>query len=284
MREAAAIRGRGSARGLGLARGLALAFFLLLILAPFAVMLLTAVKPLGEVATHPLLPATWQPENLLGVWSSDGGALARFFRNSLVLAFGSTLLTLAFALPAAYALARLPVPGKRVFRQALLATQMFAPIVVVVSLYRLAANMGQTDSLGALVVMNAAYSMAFAVWLLTAYLAAVPEDMEEAARIDGCSRLSAFTRVILPVAGPGVVTTVVFVFIAAWNEFVLAFTFHSSPGKQPLTVGLFGFASAYAPRWNLLMAGSLWAILPVVLLFAFIENHLAEGLTAGAVK
>jgi len=277
-------RRRGAAGGPGFWRGLALAFFLLLVLAPFAVMLLTAVKPLGEVATRPLLPATWQPRNLLDVWTADGGALAVFFRNSLVLAGGSTALTLALALPAAYALARLPVPGKRLFRQALLATQMFAPIVVVVSLYRLAANMGQTDSLGALVVMNAAYSMAFAVWLLTAYLAAVPEDMEEAARIDGCSRLSAFTRVILPVAGPGVVTTVVFVFIAAWNEFVLAFTFLSSPANKPLTVGLYGFASAYAPRWNLLMAGSLWAILPVILLFAVIEKHLAEGLTAGAVK
>jgi multiple sugar transport system permease protein len=264
--------------------GAGLAFFLLIILAPFAVMLLTTMKPLGEVAAHPLLPATWQPQNLLAVWSSDGGALQTFFRNSLVLAFGSTLLTLALALPAAYALARLPVPGAKVFRQALLATQMFAPIVVVVSLYRLAANMGQTDNLGALIVMNAAYSMAFAVWLLTAYLAAVPEDMEEAARIDGCSRLGAFTRVILPVARPGVVTTVAFVFIAAWNEFVLAFTFLSSAQNKPLTVGLYGFASAYAPRWNLLMAGSLWAILPVIVLFALIEGHLAEGLTAGAVK
>lgn len=271
-------------RRLGLARGLALAVFLAIIVAPFAVMFLTAVKPLSEVATHPLLPATWQPGNLLSVWSADGGALATFFRNSLILAVGSTLLTLALALPAAYALARLPVPGAKYFRQALLATQMFAPIVVVVSLYRLAANMGQTDSLGALIVLNTAYSMAFAVWLLTAYLAAVPEDMEEAARMDGCSRLSAFTRVILPVAGPGVVTTVVFVFIAAWNEFVLAFTFLSSAQYKPLTVGLYGFASAYAPRWNLLMAGSLWAILPVVLLFAFIEKNLAEGLTAGAVK
>lgn len=277
-------RARPAGERLGWARGAALAFFLLLILAPFAVMLLTAVKPLGEVATHPLLPATWRPGNLLSVWTADGGALMTFYRNSLVLAFGSTLLTLALALPAAYALARLPVPGARYFRQALLATQMFAPIVVVVSLYRLAANLGQTDNLGALIVMNAAYSMAFAVWLLTAYLAAVPEDMEEAARIDGCSRLSAFTRVILPVAGPGVVTTVVFVFIAAWNEFVLAFTFLSSAQNKPLTVGLYDFASAYAPRWNLLMAGSLWAILPVVLLFAFIEGRLAEGLTAGAVK
>ena len=132
MTSSNAKRGTGTASALRRAAwGLALGFFLVLILAPFAVMVLTAAKPLGEVATHPLLPATWQPQNLITVWSSDGGALRTFFRNSLVLAFGSTALTLALALPAAYALARMPVPGAKLFRHALLATQMFAPIVVV---------------------------------------------------------------------------------------------------------------------------------------------------------
>ena len=258
-----------------------LAVLLLLALAPFAVMLLTALKPDGEIATHPLLPAHWAPDNLVLAWHSN---LAIYFRNSLLLAAGSTALNLALAMPAAYALARLPVPGAHLWRHGLLATQMFSPVIVVVALYRLAASAGMTDSIVALILVNAAYSMAFAVWLLSAYLAAVPEEMEEAARIDGCSRLAAFWRVVLPVAGPGVVTTVVFVFIAAWNEFVVAFTFLSSVEKKPLTVGLFDFASAYAPQWNLLMAAALWAILPVVLLFAVIEGRLAEGLTAGAVK
>lgn len=255
--------------------------YLTLALAPFLVMLLTALKPDGEVATHPLLPNHWMWSNLIAAWN---GPLAGYFRNSLLLALGSTALNLSLALPAAYALARLPVPGARVWRHGLLATQMFSPIVVVVSLYRLAATVGLTDKLGALVLVNAAYSLAFAIWLLTAYLTAVPEEMEEAARIDGCSRLGAFWRVILPVAGPGVVTTVVFVFIAAWNEFVVAFTFLSSPENKPLTVGIYDFAGAYAPQWPLLMAASLWAILPVVMLFAAIEGRLAEGLTAGAVR
>ncbi|HEY3269072.1 MAG TPA: carbohydrate ABC transporter permease [Armatimonadota bacterium] len=265
----------------GIARGLALAVALLFMLAPFAVMLLTAVKPEGEVATRPLLPDHWAFGNLFSAW---GSALPVYFRNSAILAVGATLLNLALALPAAYALARMRVPGAKLWRHALLATQMFSPIVVVVSLHHLAAMAGLTDKIAALILVNAAYSMAFAVWLLTAYLAAVPEDMEEAARIDGCSRLSAAWRVVLPVARPGVVTTVVFVFIAAWNEFVVALTLISSDANRPLTVGLYGFASAYAPQWNLLMAASLWAILPVVLLFAAIEGSLAEGLTAGAVK
>jgi len=264
-----------------LGRRAGLIIYLALALAPFVVMLLTALKPDGEVSTHPLLPAHWMWNNLASAWS---GPLAGYFRNSILLALGSTVLNLCLALPAAYALARLAVPGARLWRHALLATQMFSPIVVVVSLYRLAATVGLTDKLGALVLVNAAYSLAFAVWLLTAYLSAVPEEMEEAARIDGCSRIGAFRRVILPAAAPGVVTTVVFVFIAAWNEFVVAFTFLSSAENKPLTVGLYDFASAYSPQWPLLMAGALWAILPVALLFACIEGRLAEGLTAGAVK
>ena len=264
-----------------LLRRCALVVFILLMIAPFAVMILTALKPAGEVATHPLLPAHWQWSNLLAPWHD---VLPQLFRNSLILAIGTTLLNLAIALPAAYALARLPTPGKKWWRQGLIATQMFSPVVVVVSLYRLAASAHLTDSLFGLILVNTAYSLAFSSWLLTAYLAAVPDEIEEAAQMDGCSRLSAFWRVLLPVARPGVVTTIVFVFIGAWNEFVIALTFLSSAQNKPLTVGLYDYASAYSPQWNLLMAAALWAIAPVILLFAFIEKHLAAGLTAGAVK
>ncbi|MDF2439232.1 MAG: multiple sugar transport system permease protein [Abditibacteriota bacterium] len=262
-------------------RRLALLVLIAVMGAPFIVMCLTALKPSIEIATHPLLPATWVWDNLLAPWRDK---LPLFFRNSLLLATGTTLLNLLLALPAAYALARLPTPGKKLWRQALIATQMFSPVVVVVSLYRLASSARLVDSLAGLILVNTAYSLAFAIWLLTAYLAAVPDEIEEAAMVDGCSRLSAFWRVLLPVARPGVVTTIVFVFIGAWNEFVIALTFLSSEQNKPLTVGLHDYASAYSPQWNLLMAAALWAIVPVIALFAFIEKHLAEGLTAGAVK
>lgn len=264
-----------------LARRLALLIFIAAMVGPFVVMLLTAIKPAAEIATHPLLPehAAWG--NLIQPWRDK---LPLYFRNSLIIALGTTLLNLSLSLPAAYALARLPAPGKKLWRTALIATQMFSPIVVVVSLYRLAASIHLTNSLGGLILVNTAYSLAFAIWLLTAYIAAVPDDIEEAALMDGCSRLSAFFRVLLPVASPGIVTTIVFVFIGAWNEFVIALTFLSSPQNKPLTLGLNDYASAYDPQWNLLMAASLWAILPVVALFAIIEKHLAAGLTAGAVK
>ena len=264
-----------------LLRRLILVIFIILMVTPFVVMFLTALKPNLEIATHPLLPAHWMWGNLIAPWHD---MLPALFRNSLILALGTTVLNLLIALPAAYALARLPTPGKKWWRQGLIATQMFSPVVVVVSLYRLAANVHLTDSLWGLILVNTAYSLAFSTWLLTAYLAAVPDEIEEAAMVDGCSRWTALRRVLLPVAGPGVVTTIVFVFIGAWNEFVIALTFLSSAQNKPLTVGLYDYASAYSPQWNLLMSAALWAIVPVVILFAFIEKHLAAGLTAGAVK
>lgn len=264
-----------------LLRRLILVIFIILMVTPFVVMFLTALKPNLEIATHPLLPAHWMWGNLLAPWRD---VLPDLFRNSLILAFGTTVLNLFIALPAAYALARLPTPGKKWWRQGLIATQMFSPVVVVVSLYRMAASANLTDSLWGLILVNTAYSLAFSTWLLTAYLAAVPDEIEEAAMVDGCSRWTALRRVLLPVAGPGVVTTIVFVFIGAWNEFVIALTFLSSAQNKPLTVGLYDYASAYSPQWNLLMSAALWAIVPVVILFAFIEKHLAAGLTAGAVK
>ena len=266
---------------LRIVRRLVLAAFILLMSAPFLVMILTALKSNGEIATHPLLPAHWMWSNLIAPWHD---VLPQLFRNSLILATGTTILNLLIALPAAYALARLPTPGKKWWRQGLIATQMFSPVVVVVSLYRMAASAHLTDSLSGLILVNTAYSLAFSSWLLTAYLAAVPDEIEEAAQVDGCSRLSALWRVMLPVASPGVVTTIVFVFIGAWNEFVIALTFLSSAQNKPLTVGLTDYASSYSPQWNLLMAAALWAIVPVIILFAFIEKQLAAGLTAGAVK
>ena len=262
-------------------RRAALLCFLALMITPFAVMILTALKANAEIATHPLWPSHFEWGNLLQPWRDK---LPTYFKNSLLIALGTTVLNLLLSLPAAYALAKLPAPGKKTWRVILIATQMFSPIVVVVSLLRLARTVHLTDSLWGLIIVNAAYSLAFAIWLLTAYIAAVPDDIEEAALVDGCSRLAAFFRVLLPVAMPGIVTTIVFIFIGAWNEYVIALSFLNSPDNKPLTLGLSQYDSAYDPQWNLLMAGALWAILPVVFLFALIEKHLAAGLTAGAVK
>jgi multiple sugar transport system permease protein len=126
--------------------------------------------------------------------------------------------------------------------------------------------------------------MAFTVWILNAYISAIPEELEEAAWIDGASRLGAFFRITIPLAMPGIVTSVIFTFIAAWNEFVVALTLTTSSAKAPLTVALNGYIGEYKVDWNHLFAGSVIATVPVIILFAMIEGKVVSGLTSGGLK
>ncbi|MCC6444898.1 MAG: carbohydrate ABC transporter permease [Armatimonadetes bacterium] len=254
---------------------------------PFLVMLITALKEPQEVFRQ---PPTWIPlrptlSNFSEVFRRI--PLAAYFANSLIIATGATLINLACALPAAYALSRLRFPGRSLFLYMVLITQMFSPIVLIISLYQIFSGAGMLEGSRiyiALILANASFSLAFSIWLLTGYLTAIPADIEEAALIDGCSRLGALWRVLLPIALPGLVTTVIFTFIAAWNEFVFALTFVADEDKRPLTVGIYSFVGRYNIEWQSLMAASLLATLPVVCLFIVIEKHLVKGLTAGAIR
>jgi len=136
----------------------------------------------------------------------------------------------------------------------------------------------------ALILANGACSLAFSIWLLTGYFSTVPQEIEEAAMIDGCSRLQTVRRIILPVSLPGLVTTVIFAFIWAWNEYVFALTFVPSDELRPLTVAIPGFIGQYETQWHFLMAAALMATIPVMALFLSVEKHLVKGLTAGSIK
>ncbi len=161
---------------------------------------------------------------------------------------------------------------------------MFAPTALVIGLYREFVSFGLVNSYLTLIVVNAAFNLAFSIWIMSGYISTIPVELEEAAEIDGCTRLGVLWRVTLPLALPGIITAVIFTFIAAWNEFVIALTLTSSPDIQPLTVGVTTFVGQYEIQWHYLFASSLIAIVPVVILFAFIERWLVGGLTAGSVK
>lgn len=265
---------------------------LVLVLFPFAVMLTTALKtpaaisaPTGPEQAYHFLPTEPRPGNFVEVFRAM--PLARNFLNSLIIACGATLLNLLCAIPAAYALARLTFPGKRAVLFLVLTTQMFSPIVLIIALFSQFTSYGLLEGARvylALIIANAAASLAFGIWLLTGYFTSIPEEVEEAALIDGCSRLQTIWRVIIPVALPGVVTTVIFAFISAWNEFVFALTFVSSDQYRPLTVAIPSFIGQYGTQWQLLMAAAFLATLPVVALFLGVEKHLVRGLTAGSIK
>jgi len=254
------------------------------VLSPYLVMLFTALKPEGELRISPprLLPTRWQVGNFLAVLADP--AFQSWLRVSLIVAIASTALVVLAAAPAAYYTARHHFRGRTAFLFLVLVTQMFAPTALVVGLYREFFEWGLVDTLTALIVTNAAFNLAFAIWILRAFFASIPREVEEAAAVDGCGRLGALVRVVLPLARPGIVTATIFSFIAAWNEYIVALTLMTSADTRPLTVGITSYVTAYVQHWDLLFAASLVAIVPVVLLFALIEPYLVGGLTAGGVK
>ena len=256
------------------------AFFLF----PYAVMLFTALKPDGELVTIPprLLPEQWTPSNFLDVW--DAAPIAQHLKVTLIVASVSTLLTVAAAAPAAYYTARHEFRGRRLFMHLVLITQMFSPIALLIGLYREFLHFGLVDSYWALVITNAAFNLAFTIWILNAYFRNIPAELEQAAWVDGCSRSQALRRIVLPLAAPGLVTAVIFCFIAAWNEYVIALTLINTTENQPLTLGVTSFIGLNETEWQFLFAASLIAVVPVVILFALIERYLISGLTAGSIK
>ena len=253
-------------------------------LAPYLQMLLTSLKPAQELFRTPtsILPEQWQWANFVEVWNV--APIGEHLRVTLIVATCSTLLVLLVATPAAYYTARNAYRGRTAFLLLVLVTQMFAPTALVIGLYRQFVALDLVNTYLALILVNAAFNLAFSTWILTATFAAIPKDLEDAGMADGLGRIGVLLRITIPTALPGVVTAVIFTFISAWNEFVVALTLSTSEDRQPLTVGITAFIGQYEVQWQYLFAASLVAVLPVVVLFIFIERYLVTGLTAGSFR
>ena len=251
---------------------------------PYLYMILTALKPKGEIQKIPIgyLPSEWHWRNFKEVWQVI--PLAHYLKSSFIISIGATLIVLLLSIPAAYYVARNQFKGRNIFLLIVLATQMFPATSVVIGIFREIVKFKLVDTYLALILVYAAFSMAFSIWILSSFFASIPKEIEEAAWIDGASRVGTLIKVILPLALPGIVTAFIFSFIAAWNEFVIALTLTSSPQHEPLTVGLTSLIGQYQVQWNYMFTGSLIGIIPVVILFASIEKYLVGGLTAGSVK
>jgi multiple sugar transport system permease protein len=254
------------------------------LLSPYLVMLFTALKPAAELRTTPprLLPLVWRTDNFLAVVRDE--AFQSWLWVSIVVAAASTALVLLAAVPAGYYTARYRFPGRAAFLFLVLVTQMFAPTALVVGLYREFFELDLINTYWALILTNAAFNLAFAVWILRAFFASIPREIEEAAAVDGCGRVRLLLGIVLPLSLPGIVTAAIFAFIAAWNEYIVALTVMTDAARKPLTVGITTYVTAYVQHWNSLFAASIIAIVPVVVLFALIERYLVGGLTAGSLK
>ncbi|MBN9211577.1 MAG: ABC transporter permease [Microbacterium sp. 71-36] len=250
---------------------------------PFHYLLLTSFKtPLDAIAVPPtVLPGVWTLENYVSALSRAGVPAALI--NSVVTAVISTALSLLLAVPAAYAITRFRTPSGRVFILAALVTRMVPTIAVGAPLIEVMRSLGLTDTSFGLALAHTTISLPLSIWLMASFFEAVPDELGEAAEVDGCSRLQAMVRVVLPVVSGGLAVTAIFAFLASWNEFLFALLL-TSVRAQTTPVVIANFQTQFGLDWGGMTALATVYSVPVILLTLFLQRHIVAGLTLGAVK
>jgi len=281
-----AARGRRRASGLvnGVGSGVALVGLLLFVLAPLYWMTVTAFKSDSQIVmrTSDLWPIPWSTEQFTNLFT--GRAFGTWYINTVLVAGASTVIALICAALAGYALARLKFRGSETFTVTILLTYVMPGALLFIPLYQLMSGIQLNDSLWSLVITYPTFTLPFATWLLVGYFKSIPADLEEAALVDGCTRFGAFVRIVLPLAKPGLLAVALFTLTNAWNEFLFAFVFITRNDYMTLPVGMQSMIFGDVVPQGQLAAASLLISIPVVLMYAFGQRFLTEGLTAGAVK
>ncbi|WP_232667140.1 ABC transporter permease [Pseudonocardia sp. TRM90224] len=268
----------------GTGTGVALVGLLGFVLAPLYWMTVTAFKSDDQIVmrTNDLWPTPWSTEQFTNLFS--GRAFGTWYVNTVLVAGASTLIALICAALAGYALARLKFRGSESFTVTILLTYVMPGALLFIPLYQMMSGIGLNDSLWSLVVTYPTFTLPFATWLLVGYFKSIPADLEESALVDGCTRFGAFLRIVLPLAKPGLLAVALFTLTNAWNEFLFAFVFITRNEYMTLPVGMQSMIFGDVVPQGQLAAASLLISIPVVLMYAFGQRFLTEGLTAGAVK
>jgi multiple sugar transport system permease protein len=254
------------------------------IMLPIVWMVNVAVRPIKEILTYPpkLIPDEITFEYIAGLLQNQ--QYRGYFLNSCILTLSALVLTIVLGLLAAYGFSRFKMRGGRLMLLGIMAMLMLPQVTLIIPYFRLAYALHLFDSLIALILVDSAFILPICIWLLKGYIDAIPVELEEAALIDGASRLQAIWKVVVPLTIPGIVGAATFAFIDAWNEYLFAVVLTDTPASKPLTIGLAAFFGQYVRDWNSIMALSTISSLPLVLLFIFFQRWVVQGMTSGAVK
>lgn len=247
-------------------------------------MITTSFKPKGDIlSTNPtLLPRSFTLSNYIEAITKEG--FVRALTNSLIVVFFTVTISLFVALFASIAVARMKFKGKRTYVATILLVQMLPLSALLIPIYLLLSRFNLTDKLSGVILTYLAFVLPFVIWTLRGFLVNIPAELEEAALVDGCTRPQAYRLVLFPLMAPGLVATAIFAFIQAWNEFLLAYILLSSQDNATMPIWLAGFTNRFGTDWGPLMAASTLTALPVVIFFTRIQDKIATGVTAGAVK
>ena len=266
-----------------------LLFMLLYTAVPMAWMMLTSIKSQFAAMMYP--PEWWPSEptlasyrNLLDPQNSVGKDFLQFFWNSLIVSTLTTILSVLVAVPAAYAFSRFSFPGRKLLFFSVLLRNMFPAVIFLVPLFILMRFLGLVNTHGSLVLTYLTFGLPLAIWLLKGFYDNIPVQLEQAARIDGATRLQAFILIVMPLSVPGIIATAIYSFIGAWNEYIYAYTFISRNDQLTLPVGVQRFFSENTTDFPGLMAASFMMSVPVVVLFLVLQKYFVRALTEGAVK
>ncbi|WP_438391289.1 carbohydrate ABC transporter permease [Caballeronia sp. DA-9] len=257
----------------------------ILMVFPLIWMVLTSIKPQSELFVYPikLLPEHVTFEHYRRLLEDT--PFLSYFWNSIVLSVATTVVVMAVATIGGYSLARFAYRGREAIATAVLCTYLMPSVVLIIPLYLMMVKLGLQNTLTSLVISYTTFSLPYAMWLLRSFMAGIPDDLEAAALVDGASRLGAFADVILPQALPGIISTALFTFILAWNEYLYALVMVNTDETRPLTTGVMNMlVSSFNIEWSLLMAASVMMSVPLLFFFAFLQRYLTSGFGAGGVK
>lgn len=263
---------------------LAVLALMVLILAPFYWIFTSSIKePQEIIARKPtLLPQSFTLQHYDKLLNRS--PFPTYLRNSLIVALGTMIITVVLATLAAYGLYRLRFPGRQMLFRVILVTYAFPGVLLLVPMYDMMSRLGLVDRLLALVIVDVTLAAPFAVWMLQAFFRTIPQELEEAAALDGATRLGIIVRILLPLAAPGVAAIAIFAFITSWTEYIFSSILIVSEANRTVPVGLAGIIGQYQVDWGLLLAGATATALPVLVLFGLVGRNFVEGLTAGAVR
>ena len=256
----------------------------LIFMFPFYWMLITSIKPISEVVTSPPIFIPRNPTldayyTVFTKWS-----MGRYLLNSFIIAFPTTVITITLGVMAAYGLARFQIKGLRIFLLVLLVSMLLPDVSLVLPLFMIFSKIGLLGKFHSVILADVMLQLPFVILILRPYFSSIPKTLEDAARIDGCSFLGALLRIIIPLALPGIITASILTFLFTWGEFTFALTFLSRSEMQPITIGIYNTIGQYGIRYNLLMANSMIAIMPVVLIFIFFQRYIRGGLMVGGLR